>query len=130
RNAFHRRDARLQSRSLARWNQSLKRPATLGIGATPLSAAMNPKTASNPHHPTLLFANSNQFQTLLLNSVWLFPFLQVGNSKTQDYMELLPLLGTSPLRQGELPSLRQWKMLAGSRMPMRLSIRHYRAGTP
>ena len=98
-NAFRRRDVHLQSRSFVRWNQSLRRPAILGVGVTRLSSAMNPKTASNPHHPTLLFANSNQFQTLLLNSVWLFPFLQVGNSNTQDCMELLPLLGTSPLRQ-------------------------------
>ena len=111
-------------------DQSLKCPAILGVGVTRLSSAMNPKTASNPHHPRLLFANSNQFQTLLLNGVWLFPFLQVGNSNTQDYMELLPIVGTSPLRQGEFPSLRQWKMLAGSRMPARLSIGHYRAGTP
>ena len=28
---------------------------------------MNPKTASNPHHPTLLFANSNQFQKLSIH---------------------------------------------------------------
>src|SRR6476660_5884313 len=90
----------------------------------------NPKEVANLHPLEPPFANSNQFQTLLLNSVWLFPFLQVGNSNTQDYMELLPLLGTSPLREGEFPSLRQWNMLAGSRMPVRLSIGHYRAGTP
>ena len=29
-----------------RWNQSLKRPAILGVGVTRLPSAMNPKTAS------------------------------------------------------------------------------------
>src|SRR5690348_862073 len=98
--------------------------------ATRLSFAMNPTRVSNLHHLTLLFANSNQSRRLFLSSVLLFPFLQVGNSNRQDCMELLALSGTSPLRQGEFPSPRQSNMPAGSHMPARFSIGHYRAGSP
>jgi hypothetical protein len=63
---------------------------------------MNSKTASNPHHPTLLFANSDQFQTLLANSVWLFPFLQVGNSNTQVLYRIAASPGFSRPRPSSL----------------------------
>src|SRR6187397_331898 len=91
---------------------------------------MSPTAALNRRPPTLLCASSDQSQKHSLNSVWQFPFLQLGNNDTQGCKELLPLSETSPQRQVEFPSLRQWNMLAGSRMPARFSIGHYPAQTP
>ena len=104
RNAFRRRDARQQSRSFARWNQSLKRPAILGVGVTRLSSAMNPKTASNPHHPTLLFANSNQFQTQQAKCEELIELVGAARRKSKSYSKFSRTKRKSALQKKRWPS--------------------------
>jgi hypothetical protein len=66
----------------------------------PLSSAMNPKAALNPHHPTPLFANSNQLQKPSLDSVW-----HGGDGKTRHIPRAI-LITAVDVRLQSMPSVR------------------------